>query len=112
MKKKYIFKGQSDNIFGEYGITDIQYLERFTGRVRPLSHFTLKRPNGEGLLITGQYTVGGTWHIGVSVLNKKQPPNKDEWQFYFEPDEDVTYNNRLIVIAPEDTKLQIITDDE
>lgn len=109
MSKKYVFEGCSDDTFGEYGITNIDHDD---GAEHTIRHFTVKRPSGEGVLITRQYAVSGTWHIGMSILDENKPLNKDEWQFYFEPNEEAAYRNRLIVNAPDDADVQFITDKE
>lgn len=107
MSKKYIFEGYSDDTFGEYGITSIDHDDGASGSVR---YFTVSRPDGEGVLITGQYNSADVWHIGMSLLDEDKPLNKDEWQIYFEPNEEAAYRNRMIVDAPDDTELQRVAD--
>lgn len=109
MSKKYIFEGLFDDTFGEWNITGINHDDGATHSIR---RFTVKRPSGEGVLITGKYNNAGVWHIGMSILDEEQPLNKDEWQIYFEPNEESAYQNRLIVNAPDDAGLQRITDSE
>lgn len=96
--KKYIFEGHSDDIFGECNITNIDCDDCASGSV--IEH-TLTRPNGEGVLITGQYMDSGCWNIGVSLLDENKPLNTEEWKFILLPH--TTYKNRLEVIAPDDT---------
>ena len=108
MSKKYIFEGYSDDLFGEYNVTVMDHGDCGSGSIR---HFTVSRPDGEGVLITGQYNSSGMWHIGMSLLDEEKPLNKDEWQIYFEPNEEA-YRNRLVVNAPDDTELQLIIDSE
>ena len=109
MSKKYIFEGYSDDTFGEYNITGIDHDDGGSGSIR---YFTVSRPGGEGVLITGQYNRAGMWHIGMSLLNEDKPLNKDEWQICFEPNEEAAYRNRLVVNAPDDAQIQRITDSE
>lgn len=106
MSKKYIFEGYSDDTFGEYGITDIDHDD---GAERSTRAFVVSRPNGEGVLITGQYNRAGVWHIGMSLLDEHKPLNKDEWQICFEPNEEAAYRNRLVVNAPDDAEVKFIT---
>lgn len=96
--KLYIFEGYSDDTFGEGHVTNIDYDDCASGSV--IEH-TLTRPNGEGVLITGQYLKSGCWHIGVSLLHDDKPLNAEEWRFRLSPQ--TTYHNRLEVVAPDDT---------
>ena len=107
MSKKYIFEGYSDDTFGEYNITGIDHDDCASGSVR---YYTISRPDGEGVLITGQYNSAGMWHIGMSLLDEDKLLNKDEWQIHFELNEEAAYRNRLIVNAPDDTELQRVAD--
>ena len=96
--KLYIFEGYSDDIFGEGHVTNIDFDDGARGSV--IEH-TLTRPNGEGVMITGQYLASGCWHIGVSLLDEDKPLNEEEWRFRLSPQ--TTYHNRLEVVAPDDT---------
>lgn len=107
--KLYIFEGHSDDTFGEIHVTNIDYDDCASGSV---IGYTLTRPNGEGVLITGQYNRAGMWHIGMSLLHEDKPLNKNEWQICFEPNEEAAYRNRLVVNAPDDAWIQRIADSE
>ena len=62
--KIYCFIGHSDDVFEEDKTGfDCDCCDK-EGR------FSLRRPNGEGVLITGQYRENGCWHIGVSLLDE------------------------------------------
>ena len=106
--KKYIFEGYSDDTFGEYGVTNIDYDD---GASESEIRFSLSRESGEGVVIAGQYTKNGTWNIGMALLNEDYSLNKEDWRIYFEPNE-YAYCNRLIVEAPDDTKLECLRNGE
>ena len=68
------------------------------------------RPNGEGVLITGQYRENGCWHIGVSLLDESHPlVLADGWKFSLLP---TSYNNELLVYAPVDAELTCLDNEE
>ena len=108
MTKKYIFEGYSDDTFGEYGITNIDHDDCGNSTLR---EFTVARPSGEGVSITGIYCDNGMWNIGMAVLDEEKPLNAD-WYIYFEPNEERAYHNRLVVVAPDDAKLKCLTSGE
>ena len=108
MSIKYIFEGFSDDTFGE--VNNAWYDD--DSATRSIRRFTVKRPSGEGVLITGKYNNSGMWHIGMSILDEDQPLNKDDWQIYFEPNEESAYRNRLIVNAPDDADVEFISNKE
>lgn len=109
MSKKYIFEGYSDDTFGEYGISQIDHCDNGERSIR---EFIVSRPNGEGVLITGQYNRAGMWHIGMSLLNEDKPLDKAAWQISFEQNEEAAYRNRLIVNAPDDAWIRSLADSE
>ena len=93
--KIYCFIGHSDDVFEEDK----------TG-----FDCDLRRPNGEGVLITGQYRENGCWHIGVSLLDESRPlVLADGWKFSLLP---TSYNNELLVYAPADAELTRLDDEE
>ena len=102
--KLYRFAGHSDDVFGEEE-TDTE-IDCFGKEAR----FKLCRPNGEGVLITGQYRENGCWHIGVSLLDESRPLTlMDGWQFSLMP---ALYTNKLLVFAPADAELTRLDNEE
>ena len=67
--KTLIFKGYSDDTFGEYGVTneDIDNC----GSCAPIQ--CVINADGTGLIVTGQYDRAGTgtWDIGISLLDEE-----------------------------------------
>lgn len=108
MVKRYIFEGYSDDTFGEYGITNIDHDDCGNSTLR---EFTVTRPSGEGVSITGVYGDNGMWNIGMALIDAEKPLNAD-WYIYFEPNEEAAYRNRLVVVAPDDAKLKCLTSGE
>mgnify|MGYP000974378331 FL=1 len=103
--KLYRFAGHSDDVFGEEETGF--YCGGYLGEE---SSFSLRRPNGEGVLITGQYRENGCWHIGVSLLDESRPlVLADGWKFSLLP---TSYNNELLVYAPADAELTCLDDEE
>ena len=103
--KLYRFAGHSDDVFGEEETGF--YCGGYFGEE---SRFSLRRPNGEGVLITGQYRENGCWHIGVSLLDDSRPLTlMDGWQFSLIP---ALYANKLLVFAPTDAELTCPDDEE
>lgn len=109
MTKQYIFEGHSDDIFGEYGTTKIDYDD---GASCSVIDYIVTRPGGEGVRIRGQYTEDGTWSIGMALTFESKPLNKEDWQIYFEPNKAAPYCNRLVVNAPDDAKLKCLRSGE
>lgn len=102
--KLYRFAGHSDDVFGEEETGF--YCDCFDKEGR----FSLRRPNGEGVLITGQYRENGCWHIGVSLLDESRPlVLADGWKFSLLP---TSYNNELLVYAPADAEVTRLDDEE
>lgn len=102
--KIYCFIGHSDDVLEEdkTGL-DCDCVDK-EGR------FSLRRPNGEGVLITGQYRENGCWHIGVSLLDESRPlVLADGWKFSLLP---TSYNNELLVYAPVDAELTCLNNEE
>ena len=103
--KRYCFAGHSDNVFGEEE-TGFYCGGYFCKEAR----FSLRRPNGEGVMITGQYRENGCWHIGVSLLDDSRPLTlMDGWQFSLIP---ALYANKLLVFAPTDAELTCLDNEE
>ena len=74
------------------------------------ARFSLRRHDGEGVLITGQYRENGCWHIGVSLLDESKPLTlTDGWQFSLIPD---FYGNKLLIFAPVDAELTCLNNEE
>ena len=108
MVKRYLFEGYSDDIIGEYGITNIEHDDFGEQSTR---EFTVVRPNGEGVSITGVYCDNGVWNIGMALIDAEKPLNAD-WYIYFEPNEEAAYRNRLVVVAPDDARLRCLNSGE
>ena len=103
--KLYRFAGHSDDVFGEEETGF--YCGGYFGKE---SRFSLRRPNGEGVLITGKYRENGCWHIGVSLLDESRPLDpEDGWKFSLLP---TSYNNELLVYAPADAEVTRLDDEE
>lgn len=70
---KFRFEGYSDDTFGEYGVTNDDYDNSASGK--PIE-WLVQAPNGEALIVFGQYTPGnaGGWVVGVSTYD----PNSDD----------------------------------
>ena len=103
--KLYRFAGHSDDVFGEEETGF--YCGGYFGKE---SRFSLRRPNGEGVLITGKYRENGCWHIGVSLLDESRPLDpEDGWKFSLLP---TSYNNELLVYAPADAELTCLNNEE
>lgn len=103
--KLYRFAGHSDDVFGEEETGF--YCGGYFGKE---SRFSLRRPNGEGVLITGQYRENGCWHIGVSLLDEFRPLIlTDGWRFSSIPS---SYNNKLLAHAPADAILTCLDEEE
>ena len=62
--KPYRFAGHSVDVFEE----DKTGLD--CSCFNEVARFSLRRHDGEGVLITGQYRENGCWHIGVSLLDE------------------------------------------
>lgn len=102
--KLYRFAGHSDDVFeeDETGFDCYCFNEE--------ARFSLRRPNGEGVLITGQYRENGCWHIGVSLLDESKPLTlTDGWQFSLIP---AFYGNKLLIFAPVDAELTCLNNEE
>ena len=75
-----------------------------------VARFSLRRRDGEGVLITGKYRENGCWHIGVSLLDESRPLDpEDGWKFSLLP---TSYNNELLVYAPADAELTCLNNEE
>ena len=63
--KTLIFRGYSDDTFGEYGITQTDFC----------SDKSISCVIGRKLIVTGEYSRvgGGTWDIGVSLYDEETP---------------------------------------
>lgn len=102
--KLYRFAGHSDDVFeeDETGFDCYCFNEE--------ARFSLRRHDGEGVLITGQYRENGCWHIGVSLLDESRPlVLADGWKFSLLP---TSYNNELLVYAPADAELTCLNNEE
>lgn len=102
--KLYRFVGHSDDLFeeDETGFDCYCFNEE--------ARFSLRRHDGEGVLITGQYRENGCWHIGVSLLDESKPLTlTDGWQFSLIP---AFYGNKLLIFAPVDAELTCLNNEE
>lgn len=103
--KIYKFEGYSDDTFGEYGITNIDYDDAAQGE---LIQFKLKNQEGHGLLITGsyfpmhdskgrEYFSGDGWTISATTLSEDNPV---DWAVQLHPCFE-GYRSQMTVTVPE-----------
>lgn len=101
---KYLrFYGNSDDTFGEYGVTDDDYDNCASGK--PIA-YKVSASDGE-LIVVGQYaprpTDSGCWMIGVMLVEDKPLP---PWIITFESQHE--YSHALAIEAPDDVKVECI----
>lgn len=99
--KRLRFYGHSDDSFGEYGLTDLDYDNCASGK--PI-RFRLSA-EGKSIIITGRYNRNkgtGTWDIGVSVEDENNCP---DW--YIEIDLE-GYSSILKVTVPDGFVLECL----
>lgn len=107
--KTYIFEGYSDDTFGEYNETSIDYDNCGSGS--PI-RYKLEDGNENGVIIQGQYSPENLcgWMIGVGNIGKHKD-SLDGWEFSLNPFYE-GYRNQLTVTCPEDVKLVNLQNDE
>ena len=103
--KKLKFYGYSDDTFGEYGVTNIDYDNCASGK--PI-RFKVTSDN-QSIIITGQYGRNkgtGTWDVGVSMEDEDNCP---DWymKIYFEG-----YSTVLEVVVSNDFILECLENGE
>lgn len=91
--KALIFRGYSDDTFGEYGITQTDFC----------SEKSISVVIGRKLIVTGEYSRvgGGTWDIGVSLYDDSVLAPDWAMRLRFEDISTV-----LELDVPDDTELQ------
>lgn len=103
--KKFIFNGNSDDTFGEYNETNIDYDNCASGS--PIQ-YKLVNSDGAGVVVTGLYGhsfhVGHGWTIGVNTLDEDKPI---DWSFDLSPSHE-GYRNKLTITTPDDVVLELI----
>lgn len=108
--KEYRFEGYSDDIFGEYGVTNESYDNCASGE--PIQ-FKIETPKGVGVIVTGTYgnpiNKGHCWMIGVEAINENKPVS--DWTFELKPSHK-NYCNLLVVKAPDDAELTCLNEIE
>ncbi len=108
--KKYVFEGASDDTFGEYNETQVDYDNCASGE--PIQ-FKVQAPDGSGVLVTGiyggKYEMGnGCWMIGVESLDEDEPV---DWDIRTFPSYE-GYRNRVVIVAPEDSVCKLVKETE
>lgn len=100
--RAFLFEGRSDDTFGEYKTTKIDYDNCASGE--PIQ-YKLATPDGAGIIVTGLYcneiNKGAGWMIGVETLDEDKAI---DWPIQMYPSHE-GYRNRLSVFAPLDAEL-------
>ena len=93
------FEGHSDDTFGEYYSFNDDYDNCASGE--PIV-FKVASPDGESLLVIGQYCPGKAtgWMIGVARVDEDDDKPIPNWPMYFELGER-PYSPRLVIRAPD-----------
>ena len=95
------FEGHSDDTFGEYGVTNIDFDNCASGN--PIQ-FLLEAPDGNRLVVTGIYTHTGVWSIGICTEEDMALP---DWPMRWGAN---GYTTTLEIDVPAGTKLACITE--
>lgn len=101
------FYGCSDDTFGEYEETKIDFDNCASGK--PI-RFELIAPNGEGMIVSGQYCPPetGGWQVSVAPMDADEDsPQIPEWPIRVErsPTE---YSPMLVIETPKGVKLRCL----
>lgn len=103
------FAGNSDDTFGEYGVTNDDYDNCASGE--PIEFMVSS--GTERLMVTGQYCpsrMSGGWMIGVTSVIDPGGPDRPipAWPIRFEQSER-EYSPVLIIVAPDDVEVRCLT---
>jgi len=100
------FEGHSDDTFGEYESTNEDYDNCANGKPIP---FYVTSPEGDGMLVVGQYCPGKAtgWQIGVASSQDDENDTKPipTWPMHFERGA-YPHTPALIIEAPEGTTVR------
>jgi len=105
--KTFKFQGYSDDTFGEYEQTDIDYDN--CGNGKPIE-FELKDKSGKGVRIIGLYgndhinKSRGCWMIAVGAIDEDMPI---DWKVTITPSYE-GYRNQCVVECPDDIELVLL----
>lgn len=106
-----VFQGYSDDTFGEYGRRNVDFCDNGSGTA---IEWLITSPDGEQLLVVGQYGKGAAtgWVVGVAPWD---PDGDDEtmpdWPISIEQSERA-YSPALFVSAPKGSTLRCLQETE
>lgn len=106
------FEGYSDDTFGEYAHTNDDYDNCGSGK--PIT-WRVEAPNGDGLLVHGQYCPGDAtgWLVGVAPMDPDDDKPIPDWPIRITRGERA-YSVALHIEAPDGTAIRCLQrgDDE
>lgn len=93
-----VFAGYSDDTFGEYALTNDDFDNSASGK--PIE-WLVTAPDGEQLLVVGQYCPGAAngWLVGVARYGDDDEADMPEWPMSIGPGER-SYSPALLLSAP------------
>lgn len=93
-----VFAGYSDDTFGEYALTNDDFDNSASGK--PIE-WLVTAPDGEQLLVVGQYCPGAAngWLVGVARYGDDDEADMPEWPMSIAPGER-SYSPALLLSAP------------
>ena len=106
------FEGYSDDTFGEYGQTNVDFDNRNNGEPIIMRVWSPREKNG--LFVIGQYCPGPVtgWAIGVGRLSEDDDDHLPDWPMKIVRSGKRSYTPSLHIEAPDDATVTVYRDDD